>query len=558
MRRRHLLGISIASVLCVLGPTAGAAAGPGSTAASPRPSAVLAPDCAVDLAGLGSTGLGAGCPASLAPAAAGIAPAAPGDAVLPCAVAAPKVDDRCETWSTRYHRSEQDTTGDGIGGSELVASAPAGDTAYVLGTTDVAAGTTTDHDLVVIAHDAAAGTVRWSTIVPTDGVTTEATSVVANPVRSEVYALGHDTGDGMCDATPMLIALDATTGARRWAANTAPSTSPCQNARAVQVDPSGDRLFVVGASETLGGHRQSLITAYDTTDGSILWHEEYRSPADGSAVAAAVAISPDGRSVYVGAGNIDADSGRTMGWSLLSYDAATGARAWVERWDAPKPLSSTPANPPAGIVVSPDGSRVYVVGGAEVATLFDIVAMAHDAASGARLWVSSYEGIRSTIKSSFDSVWYHRPLAISPDGSRLFIAGYSTSLHGANLGMDFVALALDATDGSTSWTQRHTGDEWIHWVPSAAVSPDGRTVYLSGQGRHFHLITATYETFAYDAVTGDQRWTSRISDGLSYWGGMALSPDGEHLFVTGSTVDHADEQRDGRKHDVLTVAYPAG
>ena len=554
--RVHRRCTAVAAALLVLGGSTAVAAAPAvrATTQHAEPAALLAPDCTVALAEVGSTQRGAGCPA---PAAADAAPGGTGDAVLPCVIAAPAVDDRCETWSTRYHHVEQDSTGDGIGGSELVASSPDGTTSYVVGMTDVVPGPASDVDLVVLAHGED-GAPDWSTVLPTDGLSSEAMSVLADPTGTQVYVLARDDGEEMCDATPLLIALDAATGARRWAASTAPSTGPCQNVRAAQVDPSGERLFVVGDSETVDGHRQSLVTAYDTADGSILWHDEHSSPAYGSAAASAVAISPDSRTVYVGAGTIDADANRTMGWSLLSYDAATGAPGWVESWDAPKPSSSTPANLPAGIVVAPDGARVYVVGGAEVATLLDIVTMAHDAATGARLWISSYEGIRSTIKSSFDSVWYHRPLAISPDGSRLFIAGYSTSLHGANLGMDFVTLALDATDGSTAWSQRHTGDEWIHWVPSIAVSPDGRTVYLSGQGRHFHLITATYETFAYDAATGSQRWTARFSDGLSYWGGMALSPDGQHLFVTGSTVDIADGQRDRRAHDVLTAAYPAG
>ena len=550
MRVSRVALLAVAAVL-----SSGSAAAPSGATAPPGAAPVtVAPSCAVDLASSRTRLIGTGCPASAHNATAteqSTTPAA--DAPLPCA-AVPALDDRCERWTSTVDRGESDFA-DGLGGSDLVASSPAGDMAYVLSLTDAAPGTATDYDPHVIAYDGATGATKWSTVLPTAGPYAGLTTIIASTDGAAVYVVTNGTGDS-CETSSVISELDPVSGRLGWTRPVVAESGACADVRAAALDPTGSLLYVIGATSTTDGVSRFLVTAHDTRDGDAVWHDDYRSATDTGSMASALALSPDGQSLFVAGADIDASSGSNnfVSWPLVAYDAMTGRRDWAQTWAVPVPAISSPANPPAGVVVAPDGASAYVVGGAEGETLYDIYTLARATSDGALRWVSSYEGVRGTIKSSFDSVWYHRPLAISPDGKRLFIAGYSTSLHGVNLAMDFVAIALNAADGTQVWEVRHTADEWIHWVPSIAVHPDGGSVYLSGQARHFQLISGTYETFAYNAATGAQQWTARQNDGLSYWSGMALSPDGGRLFVTGSTVSY-DKSQDGDGHDVMTLGY---
>src|SRR5437879_2436684 len=69
--------------------------------------------------------------------------------------------------------------------------------------------------------------------------------------------------------------------------------------------------------------------------------------------------------------------------------------------------------------------------------------------------------------------------AISPDGTRVFVAGTSV---GSGTDRDFATVAYAAGDGSPRWLARY--DEGADdWVVNLALSPDGSRVYVGGFGR---------------------------------------------------------------------------
>jgi hypothetical protein len=224
-----------------------------------------------------------------------------------------------------------------------------------------------------------------------------------------------------------------------------------------------------------------------------------------------------------------------------AHAAATGYSArWTKRYDATSADDAAHA-----VVVSPDGAAVYVTGysdgktgGANYATV------AYSTADGALLWSRRYDGSAHTGDVS-------RAIAISSDGSRVFITGRS---HGALTGDDYATVAYDAATGSQLWASRYTGpragdDE----ATSLAVSPDNSTVYVTGHS-HGTGTGADYATVAYDASTGAEGWVTRYNapDGGDDAGlAIGVAPDSTLLFVTGRT------ETGSAGIDGTTVAYDA-
>jgi outer membrane protein assembly factor BamB len=221
------------------------------------------------------------------------------------------------------------------------------------------------------------------------------------------------------------------------------------------------------------------------------------------------------------------------------------------RWVASRPGFG---NSPAGIVATPEA--VMLTGGAEVERpdrgvgQFDLVTWAVDPATGEQSWLNAYDGPRE--KSSFDSAWYYRPIAASPDGKTVYVAGYSTSIHGAQVSSDFVTLSYDVATGANLWTSRYTGELHMNWLPALEVAPDGTTVYVVGGTRlNFTLAGARTAVLAYDAADGAQLWTSRHKDGRkTFPHAIALAADGRKLFAAGSISN-----LDSSTTDAFIAAY---
>lgn len=216
--------------------------------------------------------------------------------------------------------------------------------------------------------------------------------------------------------------------------------------------------------------------------------------------------------------------------------------AWVTTYDGPAHGLDTPRNlgyAVQSLASSADGARLFVTGhsfGGDPAaggTHYDCTTIAYQAASGAELWLARYNG----PANSEDDGW---AIAVSPDGSRVFVGG-GTFLGAA--GWDYVTLAYDAATGQELWVSRYdfvspgTDRAW-----SMAVSPDGSQVFVTGEswggpatsgGTHFD-----YGTVAYDAVTGTQRWVARYdgpANGEDRAYSLAVDRNGSHVYVTGKS-----------------------
>lgn len=316
--------------------------------------------------------------------------------------------------------------------------------------------------------------------------------------------------------------------------------------RTVATSPDGSRVYVTGASwggdPAQGGTQYDYATvAYDGQTGAELWVSRYEGtlPSD-SAWPQAVAVDPSGARVIV-TGSVANLDPVDWDYATVAYDAETGQELWVDRFDGSR------VDRAWSLGVDPHGSLVYVTGDSRPAgaVTADYLTIAHDAATGARRWTARYEGLAAGRDEP-------RWLAISPDGSALFVTGRS---EGTGTGMDYATAAYDAETGAERWVTRYTGGGAAGWdeATSVAAGPGGAGVFVTGQSGAANGA-ADYATVAYDAATGTQRWATRY-DGPGGSIDVALSVevarDGTAAYVTGQSVGS------GTGYDYATAAYDA-
>ncbi|HYV02879.1 MAG TPA: PQQ-binding-like beta-propeller repeat protein, partial [Actinomycetota bacterium] len=199
---------------------------------------------------------------------------------------------------------------------------------------------------------------------------------------------------------------------------------------ALAFSPDGSAVFVTGTSYWDYGRIDYLTVAYESTAGARMWARTYNGPTGSYDIARSIAVSPDGAVVFVtGISNDYPDGGDDF--ATLAYSAATGGTIWERRYNP------AGANDDAyAISVSPDGSKVFVTGSAAGgATDEDYATLAYDAATGADLWSASYDGPAHNNDIAVSQ-------AISPDGTRLFVTGYS---YGGDAKLwDYATIAYEA------------------------------------------------------------------------------------------------------------------
>ena len=209
--------------------------------------------------------------------------------------------------------------------------------------------------LLVQAHDAKTGAVRWEDAVPDAFLNLNANDFddLAVGAKMLVVAGGVATSDPMFGSDYLLRAYDKQTGAMMWVDHLHTQAG----GQASRLGFSGDRLFAYGCDcdETFfnctGG-----VRAYDSQSGTLLWENRFTGPG-GDSLIPTDAFRVHGGQVFVGAGLLDAqqDSYR---WTVRSYDAHYGTLRWENQIS-----DSGFQNAPVGL--SAWGGRIYAVGTAQ-------------------------------------------------------------------------------------------------------------------------------------------------------------------------------------------------
>ena len=299
-------------------------------------------------------------------------------------------------------------------------------------------------------------------------------------------------------------------------------------------------LLLIAAIPALGsgGAALSFQECLSANGGSCASHEN-----KGLDAADAVAVSPDGKSVYV-ASNLDSgvvifDRNSTTG--VLTDAGCISSEAGVcETTIAPGMVNAE------GVAVSPDGKSVYLTSDSEGS----VIHFKRSTETGALTYEDCVTSRSSGCESGDDvpglsGAW---GIAVSPDGKSVYVA--------ANTRNAIVSFTRNESTGTLSdegCLASHNvgcgaGNEvapGLEGATDVAVSPDGKNVYVasgvagSGVGSISTFVRSNAGVLTYGgcAAYEDAKCAETGNTGLDGAGGVAISPDGKNVYVASESSD---------------------
>jgi DNA-binding beta-propeller fold protein YncE len=253
--------------------------------------------------------------------------------------------------------------------------------------------------------------------------------------------------------------------------------APLEGAGTVAVSPDGRSVYVGGITlarfGVSGPEGQIVYTGCLNNDGSHGCVDLPGEPLDG---VDDVAVSADGKSVYAAS-----FTGDTLG--VLLRDKVTGKLDWDgclndDGSDGCVNVPGSPLDGAIGVTASADGRSVYVAS----AVSDSLSHLARNQATGGLAWVDclSNDGSDNCVDVPGAPLDYAADVAVSPDGRSVYVAAYDS---------DAVAhVVRDPRTGRLAWggCLADTGAEGcvdvaaapLNGAQAVAVSPDGRSVLV--------------------------------------------------------------------------------
>jgi len=238
---------------------------------------------------------------------------------------------------------------------------------------------------------------------------------------------------------------------------------------------------------------------------------------DGLWEALEVAVSPDGQHVYVASQFDDAVA-------VFSRNGTTGELTFVEaEFDGVGGVAGLDAA--IGVAVSPDGQHVYVTGGSDDA----VAVFSRDGTTGELTFVEAeFDGV-----GGVDGLHWASEVTVSPDGQHVYVTGWTDNA--------VAVFSRSATTGELTFVEAEFdgvgGVDGLYQATDATVSPDGRHVYVTGGG------DSAVAVFSRNGTTGELTFVEAEFDdvggvdGLYSASGVTVSPYGRHVYVTGAWDD---------------------
>src|SRR5438552_7354294 len=230
-----------------------------------------------------------------------------------------------------------------------------------------------------------------------------------------------------------------------------------------------------------------------------------------------LAVSPDGASLYVAGADDDAVA-------VFRRDLLTGALAFVEVQRAGAG-GIDGLRGPQSVAISPDGAHVYVVTGVDRT----LAVFRRDAKSGALALVEvKHDGVGGVA-----GLGGAEQVVLSPDGAHLYVASDED---------DAVAVfRRDPTTGAVTFVEAERdgvgGVDGLERARAVAISPDGAHVYVAAAlGDAVVVFRRNPETGALQFLRVLRDGVGGV-DGLDKARGVAVSPDGAHVYVVSGEAD---------------------
>ncbi|MFK8182701.1 MAG: DUF4347 domain-containing protein [Phormidesmis sp.] len=304
----------------------------------------------------------------------------------------------------------------------------------------------------------------------------------------------------------------------------------------VAFSPDGSQVFVASAED-------SALTLFDRdAEGNVTFNTTFKDNVDGVdglSNAHSVAVSPDGTQVFVTGGNNifigDSDPNRFSGDSALAvFDRdANGNLTFREALKN----GENGIDGLAGayeVVVSPDGTQVFVAGYDDDA----LVVFDRDT-EGNLTFNTVFKDGDTNNGQTIDGLNGAISLDVSPDGTQVFVAGYTNN-----------AIAIfDREAGVLTFDQvlrdNENGIDGLEGTWSVRVSPDGNQVFATGDS---DSALAVFNRSAEGELSFDTAFIDGQDgiSGLEFLGDVAIHPDSNQVFVAGfgdDTLVVFDEER---------------
>ncbi len=342
-------------------------------------------------------------------------------------------------------------------------------------------------------------------------------------------------------------------GAKLWTATYSGPGKHDDFANSVVVAPSGAVVFVTGHSPSATGKDNYGTVAFTMSSGQMLWASRYTGADNAGGDAAAIAVAPSGQIVYVTGAS--PGQGTKTDYVTIAYDAATGKRIWLSRYNGPANSNDDPSD----LVVSADGSTVYVTGtsqGGPAATAGDYATVAYNAATGTQLWASRFAGQGTTedtaaaiavspnssrvyvtgtsglqyatvayAAATGDQQWatlgpdgQASSIAVAPNGNQVYVTGTSQN--------SFGTVAYLAGSGDRRWLQLYNG--------AGSAGSRANSIVANGIDEWVTGAAGTkFATVEYGSA-GFRRWANVAQSPASSDSGARQAALGKHgVYITG-------------------------
>lgn len=476
-------------------------------------------------------------------------------AAVPCPV--PALRDRCETWVGTYDTAWNH--GPPVYGYDLpMASAvsPADGSVYVTGMTiDMESET---YAMATAAFDPSTGERRWGRLhVPDFRPYSQPFGIAVSPDGGRVYVTGVSHWDYWIPAKGsfLTVAYDTTTGEQLWESAYHGTAKALNVGMAVTVSADGEHVLATGLRDAVTTNYDMLANdsgqlatiSHDAETGEREWIRGYGSEgAIGPSLGHAITMTSDGHAVVVSGPSERGSDHDAVAIAYRASGADAGDELWVSRHDQP--------NDDIPVALAAFGDRVYGTGWhvdnpANGATSMTTVAL--DAGTGDERWSRSY--------GTASEPAYATGLAVGPEGN-IHVTGSAVNRvlwGGATVSYD--------PAGTQRWEVReplNAPPDLLYFTDPIAVSSDGSKVYVVGQQEVYvnGYFRSDVVTTAYSAADKTKVWTGRYNGSdtatnIHSGVGVGLSPDGASVF-TSAWFSYVPRQ-DGNGDDFGVLAYPA-
>jgi 6-phosphogluconolactonase (cycloisomerase 2 family) len=338
----------------------------------------------------------------------------------------------------------------GLAGVLAVAVSPDGRNVYAVGPSS--------DTLVVFARDAATGAltpleVQKDGVGGVDGLA-GASALVVSPDGAHVYVVG------MRDDAVAAFVRDPATGALTFLEAQKEGTAGVEGlryARAIAISPDGEYLYAAGQlSDAIAVFKRNGLTGWLTF---VEVQRQGTRGVDGIAGPLALTVSSDGANLY-------AASGDQSAVTVFARNKATG-RLMLREVEADQGSNDLGISGIHSVAVSPDGDFVYATGQND-----DAVAIFK---RNHRTGVLTFAEVVAQGLDGVDGLYGALWVTVSPDGKRVYVA--------STIDNAVAAFERDRKTGALTFLQKAKGApgrDCLAFARGVAVSPDGTSVYVAG------------------------------------------------------------------------------